>query len=185
MSIAIKSARMRTQGRRATGRSAAGDPGLFGFLGKVARKAVSFIPGVGPIASEVMGLAGIGRDKPRALPQALALPTRGISMPAQPRPFVRGVEALAPGGLTGQEVVSVACPSGYHANKADYYLKDGSFVGKGTRCVKNRRRNPMNARALSRAISRVDGGKRFQHTLAGIETHKYTKAGNRKEHTHA
>lgn len=177
MSIAIKSARMRTQGR--IGPAGRGDPGLFGFLGRVARKAVSFIPGVGPIASEVMGLAGIGREKARALPiQALA-PT-GIPIRA-PAPGVRAfIERGLPGGETGMETVSVACPSGYHANKADYYLKDGSYVAKGTRCVKNRRRNPMNPRAMSRAISRIDSGKRFQHTLAGIETHKFTKAGNRK-----
>lgn len=177
MSLAIKSARMRTQGR--IGPAGRGDPGLFGFLGKVARKAVSFIPGVGPIASEVMGLAGIGRDKPQALPMQLRAAT-GIPTPRPAPGFVAAGQRLLPGGETGMETVSVACPSGYHANKADYWLKDGSYVGKGTRCVKNRRRNPMNPRAMSRAISRIDSGKRFQHTLAGIETHKFTKAGNRK-----
>jgi hypothetical protein len=71
-------------------------------------------------------------------------------------------------------------PSGYHANKSSYWLMDGTFIEKGTRWVKNRRRNPANARALSRAIGRIDLGKKLQGTLAGISTGKYTAAGKRK-----
>lgn len=52
-------------------------------------------------------------------------------------------------------VAAVACPAGCHPNKADYFLKSGSFVARGTRCVRNRRRNPLNPRALDRAISRI------------------------------
>ena len=52
-------------------------------------------------------------------------------------------------------VAGVICPSGCHPNKADYFLKSGEFVPKKTRCVTNRRRNPLNPRALDRAISRL------------------------------
>ena len=52
-------------------------------------------------------------------------------------------------------IAAVACPAGCHPNKSDYFLRSGSFVGKGTRCVRNRRRNPLNPRALDRALSRL------------------------------
>lgn len=70
---------------------------------------------------------------------------------------------------------------GYHLNKSDYFLRDGTFVPKGTRWVKNRRRNAMNVRALSRAISRVEGAKAWQGKLQGITTRKYTSSGKRKD----
>jgi len=59
--------------------------------------------------------------------------------------------------VRGAQVASVAmgCPSGYHANKTSYFLKDGTYVPRGSRCVRNRRRNPLNFRALNRSISRV------------------------------
>lgn len=49
----------------------------------------------------------------------------------------------------------LACPPGFRANKSDYWLKNGTYVPKGTRCVRIRRRNPLNPRALDRATSRV------------------------------
>jgi hypothetical protein len=160
---------------QAGARGGPGDPGLFSFIGKIAKKAVSFIPGVGPIISTALDLIpGLGSKRPA--PTLAPLPLLGPDRQIGP-PRAAGAAAITvePG---------IGCPKGYHANKSSYYLMDGSFVEKGTRCVKNRRRNPMNARALSRAISRVDGGKRFQHTLSEIETGKFTKAGNRKAHTH-
>jgi len=84
-----------------------------------------------------------------------------------------GTEAVAMNGANG-------APKGYVLNKSSYFLMDGSFVPKGSKWVKIRRRNPANARALSRAIGRIDLGKKLQGTLHEIETKKYTKAGNRK-----
>jgi len=48
-----------------------------------------------------------------------------------------------------------ACPSGYHLNTSSYFLKSGEFVPARSKCVKNRRRNPLNPRALSRATGRL------------------------------
>jgi hypothetical protein len=43
------------------------------------------------------------------------------------------------------------CPPGYHLNKAD------SIKGpKGSYCVKNRKMNPLNPRALKRALRRSE-----------------------------
>jgi len=61
---------------------------------------------------------------------------------------------------------------GYHWNKADYFLRSGEFVPAGTRSVRNRRRNPMNPRATSNAISRVKGAKRFAASLSNITIRK-------------
>lgn len=47
-------------------------------------------------------------------------------------------------------------PRGYRLNKSDYFLKDGTFVPAGTRFVKVRSRNPANAKALRRALSRAE-----------------------------
>ena len=53
-----------------------GDPGFFGFLGKVAKKAIGFIPGVGPVASlAIDALGGASRGlSGSGLPQ-LQIPT--------------------------------------------------------------------------------------------------------------
>jgi len=59
-------------------------------------------------------------------------------------------------------------PSGYHYNKTSYFLKDGTFVPEGTKLVKNRRRNPLNPRAASRAISRLESAKKAVKRLDRI-----------------
>lgn len=66
----------------------------------------------------------------------------------------------APGG-------GKACPVGFHWNRTAYYTQRG-LVGKGTKCVKNRRRNPLNARALSRSMSRITSAKKAAHFLDRI-----------------
>ncbi len=101
-------------------------------------------------------------------------------------PSLRGrISAILPGGDPGLMVEgspTIGCASGYHPNRSEYFLRSGEFVARGSRCVKNRRRNPMNPRALSRAIARVDSGKALQGKLAEISTRKYTAAGKRKDH---
>ncbi len=60
----------------------------------------------------------------------------------------------------GTQAARILCPPGCHPNKADYFLKGGSFVAEGTRCVTNRRRNPLNPRALDRAAGRLRSAQR-------------------------
>ncbi len=55
----------------------------------------------------------------------------------------------------GAAPAKILCPPGCHANKAGYHLKNGTFVQEGSRCVTNRRRNPLNPRALDRAAGRL------------------------------
>lgn len=179
VSVSLKVARAGSQGGIPLGTAAMqGDPGLFGsiFSGakRLAGAGLSTLTG-GPAAGVSSLLRG-GRGAPSA-PMMGQVAPRGApisGMRAQ-------VQRALPGGETG---MGIGCPKGHRPNKSDYFLRDGTFVAAGTRCVKTRRRNPANARATSRAISRVDGAKRMQHTLAGIETKKYTKAGKRK-HPHS
>jgi hypothetical protein len=77
--------------------------------------------------------------------------TADLPMPLQP---VNGGGGVTP---SGPSAAAGACPSGYRPNKSDYFLKDGTFVAKGTRCVRIRRRDLGNTKALRRADSRVDG----------------------------
>lgn len=173
MSLAVKGARMATQGAGRV-RPGVGDPGLFGFLGGVAKRAIGAVgraTGLLPQQPQVMQIAA---PPPQVRP--------GLPLPG---PFRARPEAILPGGRPFIERESaagmkLACPSGFHPNKSDYFLKDGTFVAKGTRCVKNRSRNPLNPRALRRAVSRIDAGKVWQEKMRGIETDKFTKAGKRK-----
>jgi len=63
------------------------------------------------------------------------------------------------------------CPSGYHPNKSDYYTSQG-FIPEGSRCVRNRRRNPLNSRAARRSMSRLTSlsreMKKLERTLKRI-----------------
>src|SRR5690348_17406828 len=52
--------------------------------------------------------------------------------------------------------VATCSPRGYHLNKRGYFTKHG-YVAPHTKYVRNRRRNDLNGRALSRALSRVEG----------------------------
>lgn len=60
---------------------------------------------------------------------------------------------------------AVAIPAGYRLNKTDYFLKSGQYVPAGTRIVKKRRRNPLNPRAASRAMSRLTSAKKAMSSL--------------------
>jgi hypothetical protein len=64
---------------------------------------------------------------------------------------------LAP-GLTAP-AAGGAVMSGYHLNKHGYYTKGGHYVAPRSKQVKNRRRNPLNPRALHRSLARLHSAK--------------------------
>jgi hypothetical protein len=64
--------------------------------------------------------------------------------------------------------LQTACPRGYHANKSGYYSQKYGWVPAGSACVKNRRRNPLNPRALSRAMSRLSSAKNAAKFLGRV-----------------
>jgi len=61
---------------------------------------------------------------------------------------------------------------GMRLNKSDYFLRDGTFVPRGSRWVKSRRRNPLNPRALDRAIGRISSAKKAAGRLGKITIRK-------------
>jgi hypothetical protein len=80
------------------------------------------------------------------------------------------------------------CPIGFRLNKSTYVTRGGgtshwpkslTVHQKGTTCVKRRRRNVGNARALRRAISRVRGFVHLAHrAMRLVGTHR---KGGRKQ----
>jgi len=139
-----------------------GDPGLFGFLGRTIKGAVGGFLGGGPLGAITGGVRG-AVGAPRA-----PAPMRGFAgFSGTPNlPAVRpSVAPATTGGLP---------PRGYKLNKSGYFLKSGEYVAPGTRFVKVRRRNPANAKALRKALSRAEsfGGlvKRARATTRKLKT---------------
>lgn len=172
-----------------------GDPGLFGFIGKAISKVTgavgSILPGpLGTVARGVSKIFGrksapILRQAPQQFQPMFQFPGSGPSQ-AFPRssfaPMNGGTNVVpwAPGQQPrGKGTVIMAgpggaCPPGYRPNKTEYFvtspLGTPSFVSKGERCVKIRRRNSLNPRALDRAMSRVIGANRIREKLKGWPT---------------
>ena len=95
-----------------------------------------------------------GSSLPAAAAPSAGVPACGCSHSTRMVPYA------AP-GMTPQPL-NQACLRGYHMNKSSYYVctGDGSTavrVPKGTACVKTRRMNVGNARALRRALRRAYG----------------------------
>jgi hypothetical protein len=91
----------------------------------------------------------LGTCVPSALPGPSILP----ALPDTGRqvgPIYENGYATGNGGRMG-----LCCPSGEHPNKTEYFLKDGTRILKGSKCVKNRTTNPLNPRAASRAGRRL------------------------------
>lgn len=73
-------------------------------------------------------------------------------------------------GGNGSTAVALAagneCPRGFHPNKSTYRLvTSGELVPEGSRCVRNRRRNPDNGRASLRAARRLLARQKHAKTI--------------------
>lgn len=161
-----------------------GDPGLWGFIKGAAKTGVALVTG-GPTAAAATAYQQITGSRARGLPPPVvgastpwAAPPRSI-MPVQNggrvvrTPGIRGaIERGLPFGRTGYEVAAApglnGTMGGYHLNKSGYFLQSGEFVEAGTKWVKNRRRNPGNIKAASRALSRVTATKKALQTFSRV-----------------
>ncbi|MEE8609039.1 MAG: hypothetical protein V3S55_15655 [Nitrospiraceae bacterium] len=147
----------------------AGDPGFLSSLWRGVKKLAKFIPGpIGTIAGIVGGTAAMGGFKatPPFMPgvgtEVIRAPIPGRYGAWGPRapgfvaPTTRGMPEYAPGGKcqpgppgpTRGSVMPTngCCPVGFHLEKS----------GRGY-CVRNRRMNIANPRALRRGMRRVSG----------------------------
>jgi len=167
-------------GRVGPGGGAYGDPGLFSFLGKAVRGVTGIvsklgIPGISGAAGLVSGLLA-GRRGPGITPVATTMMASRFQAEQQGVPVGRrktGLLALGqrmvPFGETG---MGEGCGAGYRANKSGYYVQGGQYVEPGTVCVKRRRMNPLNPRALSKAMRRIESAKRATSVLNRITIRK-------------
>ncbi len=180
MSLAVTVARAGSQG--GTMRPGmAGDPGLGSFLGGVVRGIGRGIAGglTGGVGGAISAIAA-GRGQRSGVPNVPVMPGLPSFAPqgggrngrvfAEPSAVRRGRQAAIPFGRTGLE--TVACPSGHRPNKTSYFLNDGTFIEVGTRCVKNRKRNPLNPRALSKAMGRLTSAKLASKAMGRISIRK-------------
>jgi len=126
-----------------------GDPGLLSFIGKavkgvwkVAKPFVGAALGVSLGASMVAPGQQVAVPAPPPVPGAGAMPGMGLL------PAVGQVIGGAVAGYQGQVGPSGLCPVGYHPRK-DKRLP--------FKCVRNRRMNIANPRALRRGMRRVQG----------------------------
>lgn len=143
-----------------------GDPGPFSFIEK----------GLKAVARVVVPGAGVAMDAFRGARKALQGPSRpgtgvvvhgptvqlpsgaagtlgSISLPGNIRSLFPSLSEVGPAAGT--------CPKGFKLNKSDYFLKDGTFVPAGSRCVRFRSMNPLNHRALRRGLSRAESFERI------------------------
>jgi hypothetical protein len=183
MSLAIKSAKMQ----------AMGDPGLFGsigkFLGGVAKTATGIVGGLGiPVVSGVARTVGgllSGQVQPAGgtFPISRAGTGRQLGLARGQVGRAAAIQRRFAGGVgvqRGPGIVSVPqmngtqplCPAGHRPNKTSYFLRDGSFVPAGSKCVKVRRRNPANMRAADRAIGRIESAKKAMSRMNRVTVRK-------------
>jgi len=162
-----------------------GDPGLLDFFGGVVKKGLGVvgglgIPGISGAANIARGFLNGGARGPGITPlfdpggtpflqQSRFQQGGGTPIGIRKRGFRAGVEALVPGGATG---MGAGCGSGYRPNKSGYYVNGGQFVEPGSVCVKRRRMNPLNPRALSKAMRRIESAKRATPVLGRITIRK-------------
>jgi hypothetical protein len=163
-----------------------GDPGFFSFLGGLAKKAAGFIPGVGP---EVSSIA----EKIIPSGSRAAAGMRGVASTAMKRvgstivkhPVLSAAGAAgalgALGGAGAEKLLTMggACPRGHHISKSKHAKHFGQ-------CVRNRRMNPCNGRALRRAIRRAHAFERIAKHVIGFSSprkpkgHMYFKRRRKK-----
>jgi len=201
MSIAIKTARMQTA-RSGVVLPGVGDPGFFGDLfGKavsIGRGALT--GGVSGAINAALGRKGATTTVSNGTiftgsgtsfqQQPTGQPPRpagiDINLPFHGEPGA-GVTFFGPsgGGGGGTAVamngngVTLACQKGFHPNKTGYFVKGdcrtgtgGGFIEKGTKCVRDRRRNSLNPRALDRAMGRITSAKLKEAKLKRITIRK-------------
>jgi len=151
-------------------------------MGRPIPRAPTAMPGsrrpTGPVGGGFMG-SGASPACPPGQSRSLAqIPAPGA---------LAAIQRFLPGGQTGMmdpsqfEVTTAMLAGkptgwpGYHWNKSGYFLMSGEYVPAGTRAVRNRRRNPCNPRAVSRALSRVKSAKRFAKSISHVSIRKRSR----------
>jgi hypothetical protein len=152
-----------------------GDPGIGSFFKGLARTAVGFIPGVGPLASKVIG--AIGRKAPASLmrlPAAGAITgaARTVASAVARHPVLSA--AGAAGALAGAESMMMAHHGGAAVGTRGMHMSKARR-GVAPHMVRNRRMNFCNPRALRRSVRRLHSFARHYRKVVGFVSPKRPK----------
>ncbi len=125
-------------------RGARGDPGFFSFLGGIAKKALGFIPGIGPIASAAAeAIIPAGAKKVGS-----AIIKKGVEVvaahPVLSAAGAAGIVGTAAGAMAGKHMGSPGAAGAAHMARG---------ISAGFR--RRRRMHPTNVKALRRALRRA------------------------------
>jgi hypothetical protein len=145
----------------------AGDPGFFSFLGKVAKTAVGFIPGVGGVAGKIaskvipVGRAVAGSRVGRAIIKHPVLSAAGAA----------GMAGAGAGVMGSRMGTPAAAGAASHMRAA-----------RGVGFRRHRRMRVTNPKALRRAIRRTTGfAKLAMRTIHLIHPKKHVRFGGFKK----
>lgn len=148
---------------RLTASAQIGDPFLGGLVRGIGRAVGGFVRG-GPLGaiSGVLGPILGGAPSPIAVPPIRQLPRPGRAIGAfggiSPVGAFGGIGAVtqARPAAAAMAAGGDGCQKGHRLNKSGYFLQSGTFVAPFSRCVRIRRTNPGNTRALRRSLRRVE-----------------------------
>jgi hypothetical protein len=147
-----------------------GDPGFFSFLGGLAKKAVGFIPGVGPIASAALSTIPTGGSKIAKMGSVARTITAGAGKMIAKHPVLSAAGAAGAVGMMGAGAGAAAA------------RRMGSR--RGAMGGRRRRMNVTNVRALRRSIRRTQGfAKLAMRTIHLVHPKKKARFGGFKRRT--
>lgn len=140
-----------------------GDPGIGSFFAGLAKKAVGFIPGIGPALSAVLP----GGAKSAGAITKIGSAAKGVMVKHPVLSAAGAAGAIGVMGAGAEKVLTMgaggACPKGHHIS----HSKHAKHFGQ---CVKNRRMNSCNPRALRRAVRRLHSFARHYRRTVGFVT---------------
>lgn len=175
-----------------------GDPGLFSFLGKAAKAVTGVvsklgIPGVSSVAGLAHGVLSGGKVQvvPQISPPMFPLQQAGLINVGQ-GPQTGLINIGGGGGILPEQQgpVGTMLPGGFipgmcgmkgtRVNKSSYYRRipgtlQGQLIPKGSVCVKTRRMNIANGRALTRAVRRAQGFAKMARRVLAFTSPKAPK----------
>lgn len=172
-----------------------GDPGIFGSIGKFLGGAVRTVSGIVakagiPVVSQaagiVHGVASGGKVQvvPQIAPPMFPLQQAGlINVGSGPQTGLINIgQDQGPiGTMLPQGFIPGMCGmKGTRPNKSSYYKRipgtlQGQLIPKGSVCVKTRRMNIANGRALARAVRRAQGFSKMARRVLAFTSPKAPK----------
>jgi len=148
-----------------------GDPGFFSFLGGLAKKAVGFIPGVGPIAKTAIDVVGKVAGSRAGRATSAIVKRGGAIVSAHPVLSAAGAAGAVAGAGMAMHGSRAAAGMGAHGA--------AHLVGGGRR---HRRMNVCNPKALRRAVRRTHGfAKLAMKTIHLVHPKKHVTFGGFKK----